>query len=110
MGIFDILKLFKEEKDSDEGHESDRISLSEARDIWESNGRDEDYTFGYTENELLGQSEDFDVYDEDIFEVDWYCDNCNTYLNSQSTFDGNDDRHICEKCGLDNDTSVNNIR
>lgn len=29
------------------------LSVSDAADIWLSNGRDEDYTFGYTEEELI---------------------------------------------------------
>ena len=33
--------------DDDEG-----LSLSDARDIWLSSGKDEDYMFGYTEDEL----------------------------------------------------------
>lgn len=36
------------EDDSDE----ESISVYDAAEIWESNGRDEDYTFGYTEEEL----------------------------------------------------------
>ncbi len=34
------------------GGSSERLSLSEAADIWFSNGCDEDYMFGYTEEEL----------------------------------------------------------
>jgi hypothetical protein len=29
-----------------------KLSVSEAADIWASNGKDEDYTFGYSEAEL----------------------------------------------------------
>ena len=32
--------------------DSESLSLSEAADIWLSNGCDEDYTFGYSEEEL----------------------------------------------------------
>ena len=31
---------------------SEQISVWEAADIWVSNGKDEDYMFGYTEEEL----------------------------------------------------------
>jgi hypothetical protein len=29
-----------------------KLSVYDAADIWASNGKDEDYTFGYTEQEL----------------------------------------------------------
>lgn len=32
--------------------ESSGLSVYEAAEIWASNGKDEDYTFGYTEEEL----------------------------------------------------------
>ena len=32
--------------------ESERISVCDAADIWMSNGKDEDYMFGYTREEL----------------------------------------------------------
>ena len=31
---------------------SERLSVWDAADIWASNGKDEDYMFGYTEEEL----------------------------------------------------------
>lgn len=34
------------------GGEEESLSVSEAAVIWASNGKDEDYTFGYTEEEL----------------------------------------------------------
>lgn len=34
------------------------LSVWDAADIWRSNGMDEDYTFGYTEEELRRASED----------------------------------------------------
>ena len=41
-------------EDEIEDEESDReaLSLGDAKDIWISQGMDEDYTFGYTEEEL----------------------------------------------------------
>lgn len=38
--------------DEDDEDDSERLSLSDAADIWLSNGCDEDYTFGYTESQL----------------------------------------------------------
>ena len=32
--------------------DDERLSVDEAAEIWASNGKDEDYTFGYTEEEL----------------------------------------------------------
>lgn len=34
------------------GSSSERLSVYDAALIWQSNGMDEDYTFGYSENEL----------------------------------------------------------
>lgn len=39
-------------EDEDENDTSESLSVYEAADIWASNGKDEDYTFGYTEKEL----------------------------------------------------------
>lgn len=36
----------------DEDYDEDAISVWDAAEIWLSNGKDEDYTFGYTEEEL----------------------------------------------------------
>lgn len=38
--------------DADDGIVGDSLSVSDAADIWMSNGMDEDYTFGYSEDEL----------------------------------------------------------
>ena len=38
--------------DFDEDESGERLSVSDAADIWASNGKDEDYTFGYSEEEL----------------------------------------------------------
>ena len=38
--------------DDDDDDEGESISVYDAALIWASNGRDEDYTFGYTEDEL----------------------------------------------------------
>lgn len=38
---------YYEDEESDE-----RLSVWDAADIWASNGKDEDYTFGYSEEEL----------------------------------------------------------
>ena len=49
----------------------------------------------------------------DEFEDDyvfWFCDECNSYLNNQEGFDRHASRHICKKCGYENDTTFNNIK
>lgn len=38
--------------DNDDDNECERISVYEAAMIWASNGKDEDYMFGYTKEEL----------------------------------------------------------
>lgn len=40
--------------DDDDDDEGESISVYDAAQIWASNGKDEDYTFGYTEDELEG--------------------------------------------------------
>ncbi|WP_195514059.1 hypothetical protein [Turicibacter sanguinis] len=40
----------------------------------------------------------------------WFCDECNTYLNNQEGFDRNASRHICKKCGYENDTTIDNVK
>lgn len=43
--------LDDDQEDEDED-DSDTLSVYDAAQIWASNGKDEDYTFGYTEEEL----------------------------------------------------------
>ena len=40
------------EDEFEEDDSSERLSVWDAADIWASNGKDEDYMFGYTEEEL----------------------------------------------------------
>lgn len=40
----------------------------------------------------------------------WFCDECNSYLNNQEGFDRNASRHICQKCGYENDTTFDNLK
>ena len=47
MGLFDFLKKKKSWEDEEES-----LSVYDAAEIWASNGKDEDYTFGYSEEEL----------------------------------------------------------
>lgn len=51
------MKKYDEEDAQDEDDENDGecISLSQAAEIWFSHGEDEDYMFGYTEEELRSQ-------------------------------------------------------
>lgn len=49
----------------------------------------------------------------DEFEDDyvfWFCDECKAYLNNQEGFDRNSNRHICKKCGYENDTTFDNLK
>ena len=41
-----------DEDDIDEDYDEEALSVDDAAMIWASNGKDEDYTFGYTEEEL----------------------------------------------------------
>lgn len=43
--------IYDDEDDYDED-DSERLSVWEAAEIWRSHGKDEDYMFGYTEEEL----------------------------------------------------------
>ena len=49
-----------------------------------------------------------DEYEDDY--VFWFCDECNAYLNNQEGFDRKQDKHICRKCGYENDTTFDNIK
>ena len=40
----------------------------------------------------------------------WYCDGCGTVMNNQDGFTVERGWWKCEKCGLDNDVSEDNIR
>lgn len=42
-------------------------------------------------------------------DIDWYCDRCNSYLNSQSDFDDNKYIWECTECGHKNSISRTNI-
>lgn len=50
----EMMLLWHEDmSDDDEDDDSgESLSASDAADIWRSNGMDEDYTFGYSEDEL----------------------------------------------------------
>lgn len=57
MGLFDRFKAKTSDDidDSYDGYDDDdgeALSVWDAADIWASNGKDEDYMFGYTEEEL----------------------------------------------------------
>lgn len=40
----------------------------------------------------------------------WFCDECKTYLNNQEGFDIKSNKHICKKCGCENNTANSNIK
>lgn len=44
--------------DDADGNTGEALSVSDAADIWMSNGMDEDYMFGYTEDELRRAAEE----------------------------------------------------
>lgn len=62
MGLFDIFKKKRKEENEyeeeyedeygEDDYEGETLSVYDAADIWASNGKDEDYTFGYSEQEL----------------------------------------------------------
>lgn len=41
--------------------------------------------------------------------IDWYCDNCRTYMNDQPGFSARSGHWRCTICGADNDVSSDNI-
>lgn len=41
--------------------------------------------------------------------VDWFCDNCNAYLNDQANFDDHHYVWKCTECGYKNSISRDNI-
>ncbi len=41
---------------------------------------------------------------------DWYCDECDTYMNSQSGFTTSSGEWTCTECGCVNDVTEDNIR
>ena len=50
--IYGMEDEFMNADDDDDEDDSERLSLSDAADIWLSSGCDEDYTFGYSEKQL----------------------------------------------------------
>lgn len=49
-GVVDNEVIINDDYDDEDSDEN--ISVYDAADIWASNGKDEDYMFGYTEEEL----------------------------------------------------------
>lgn len=43
-------------------------------------------------------------------DVDWYCDNCDAYLNDQAGFDDSQELWTCTQCGSENDITPSNLR
>lgn len=60
MGLLDLFKNRKNNNDEreaeyddyDDDEDDESLDVYDAALIWMSNGKDEDYTFGYTEEEL----------------------------------------------------------
>ena len=55
---FDYLSSGADDDEDSDGDSGERLSVWEAKDIWLSNGMDEDYRFGYTEDELRRAAEE----------------------------------------------------
>ena len=52
LNFIDENNVVGEDDEEDFGGGSERLSVWDAADIWASNGKDEDYMFGYSEDEL----------------------------------------------------------
>ncbi len=50
--IYSMEDEFMNSDDDDDEDDTERLSVSDAADIWLSNGCDEEYTFGYSEKQL----------------------------------------------------------
>lgn len=120
MGLFDLFRKNNNDDyhdnedydydDDDYDYEGERLSASDAADIFASSGEDEDYDFGFDHDDLRGYyKDDYDDYEDDEDTViDWFCDNCDAYLFTQR---GNSYRstYKCPECGYINDVTENNI-
>lgn len=42
--------------------------------------------------------------------VFWFCDKCGSYLNNQDGFSRKAKKHICKKCGYENNTTIANMK
>jgi hypothetical protein len=42
-------------------------------------------------------------------DIDWYCDECDAYLNDQPGFDDNCGVWVCTECGCENEISEDQI-
>ena len=58
--------------------------------------------------ESCGYQLSADEFEDDY--VFWFCDECKAYLNSQEEFNRNSPKHICKKCGYENDTTFDTIK
>ena len=58
--------------------------------------------------EACGYKLDADEFEDDY--IFWFCDECKTYLNKQEGFDRKATKHICRKCGYENDTIFSNVK
>lgn len=58
--------------------------------------------------EVCGYKLSADEFEDDY--VFWFCDECNTYLNNQEGFDRKASKHICQKCGFENNITSDNIK
>lgn len=101
MSIFDIFK----KETNEEVCESENISINDARDIWLSNGKDDDYSFGYSEYELEN-GVSLDIETEIDHEAPWRgeCPDCDgtRYMECpQCDGEGGYNSDTCSQCGGD---------
>lgn len=67
----------------------------------------------FNKKNLLWKCEDCSYHFSEEYFLDdcvfWFCDECDSYLNNQEGFDSHASRHICQKCGYENDTTFENV-
>ena len=63
------------------------------------------------EYEVDGYGVEYDAENDKVTSlgIDWYCDECDSYLNSQSGFNPYDDTWTCTECGYENSLSKDDV-
>lgn len=72
----------------------------------------EKMTFKKREKAWVCDSCSYTITEKDFLDdfVLWFCDECGAYLNAQDGFDRHRNKHICQKCGYENDTTFENVK
>lgn len=103
MSLFDIFKKKKYEDENTNNDDSESLSVSDAADIWKSSGKDGDYTFGYSVEELETETVfDYEDYNEDP-EAPWTgtcadCDGSGRVECYLCEGEGSYNSEICSNC------------